>query len=295
MNPQVSIVVPVKNEAANLALCLESVKEFDDVVVVDSGSTDATCVIAAQFARQVIEFNWNGKFPKKRNWVLQVHDFKYSWVLFLDADERMTPEFKAEAEVTVRTTTCNAFWVKYNNHFLGQAMQYGDQMRKLSLVRVGRGEYEHVFDDSWTSLDMEVHEHLIVNGAVGSLTARLEHRGQESLYAYFERHNEYSTWEARRFLAMRDHKGLTRRQRLKYRLLKCPLFPALYFFGSYVLKAGFLDGKVGFLFAECKASYFCQVQAKIAEFELAQSGVAEERSRLGGIQTCDENHDHNGV
>ena len=86
----ISIVIPVKNEAANLALCLESVQAFNDVVVVDSGSTDGTCDIARRYGRTVVQFAWDGRFPKKRNWILQNHCFQNPWVFFLDMKYRYT-------------------------------------------------------------------------------------------------------------------------------------------------------------------------------------------------------------
>ena len=260
-----SVVIPVKNEAVNLAACLESIKDFDDVVIVDSGSTDGTAEIAAKFGRQVVDFKWNGRFPKKRNWILQTHEFKHPWVLFLDADERMTPEVCDELAQTLSCTPHNGFWLGYQNWFLGRMLRYGDPMRKLALLRVGHGEYEQIMEDAWSSLDMEIHEQLVVDGTVGVIAAKLEHHDRKSLAAYYARHNEYSTWEARRFLSLKDRSQLTSRQRLKYRMLTWRLFPVLYFLASYVLKGGFLDGRAGFYFAIGKMFYFYQIQAKIEE------------------------------
>lgn len=265
MSIPVSIVVPVKDEAENLDRCLESVSDFDDVTVVDSRSLDGTRTVAEAHGRKVVDFTWNGAFPKKRNWALRTCAFAHPWVLFLDADERMTPEFATEAEARLPTTAFDAFRIEYRNRFLGQTLRYGDRMRKVSLLRVGSGEYERVPDEGWTSLDMEVHEQPIVKGRVGRFAARLEHVGKESLRELDARHAEYATWEARRFLALSRKDGLTRRQRIKYGLLNCPLFPALYFVASYILKGGVLDGRAGLQFAMNKAAYFRRIQAEIAE------------------------------
>ena len=88
-----TVVIPVQNEEKNLPLCLDSVKDFKHVVIVDSGSTDSTCDIAQKYGREVVQFVWNGEFPKKRNWMLRNYKFKTPWVLFLDADERVTEKF----------------------------------------------------------------------------------------------------------------------------------------------------------------------------------------------------------
>lgn len=262
-------MIPVRNEAGNLAACLESVKEFSDVVVVDSVSTDSTREIALYFQRTVIDFAWDGKFPKKRNWTLQNHRFKNPWVLFLDADERMTPAFQSEMERTLTATLFNAFWIRYRNRFLGKNLLHGDTMQKLALLRIGHGEYEHVPEEGWSSFDMEVHEQLVVDGSVGVVSAKLEHDDEKGLHAYYDRHNEYSTWEAHRYLALTDFNQLTRRQRIKYGMLTWPIFPLLYFMGCYVFKAGFLDGKAGLYFALGKMLYYYQIQAKIHEIRTA--------------------------
>jgi glycosyltransferase involved in cell wall biosynthesis len=92
----VTAVIPVKDEERSLPSCLAALDGFAGVVVVDSGSTDATVAIAQEAGVNVIQFRWSGGFPKKRNWVLQTFPFRTRWVLFIDADEIVTPAFKAE-------------------------------------------------------------------------------------------------------------------------------------------------------------------------------------------------------
>jgi len=263
----ISVVIPTKNEASNLAQCLESVKSLDDVVVVDSGSTDETCAIAEHYGRRVIQFQWDGHFPKKRNWALQTQSFKHNWVLFLDADERLTPGFVSETARLLPETSHQAFWIGYQNWFLNRLLKHGDPMRKLALLKVGHGSYEEIREDHWSALDMEIHEQLVVKGTAGTIQSKLEHHDQRNLYAYYARHNDYSTWEAKRYLALTDQSKLTSRQRLKYRMLTCSLFPMVYFIVSYVFKRGFLDGWEGFYFSVGKMFYFYQVQAKIVEMK----------------------------
>lgn len=258
-----SIVIPVKNESVNLPLCLERLRDFDDVVVVDSESTDGTADVAKSFGRSVLSFVWDGKFPKKRNWVLRNYAFKYQWVLFLDADERITPEFKAEVESVIKSTSHNGFWIGYSNWFMGRLLKHGDPVRKLALLRIGSGEYERIAEEGWSKLDMEVHEHLIVDGTVGTISSRIEHHDRRPLEAYYERHNDYSSWEARRYLALKNDTALTFRQRLKYRMIRWKMFPLLYFLWSYFFRLGFLDGRAGFYFAVGKMFYFYQIQSKI--------------------------------
>jgi len=265
----VTAVVPVKNEEKNLPRCLERLRDFAEVVVVDSGSTDATRSIAREHGATLLDFAWNGTFPKKRNWCLRNHAFTTEWVLFVDADERVTDELKAELRRVLPGTRHAGFLLTYRNHFLGRRLKHGDRFRKLSLFRVGSGEYERIEEDRWSSLDMEVHEHPILTGSVGRLRAPIIHEDFRPLEAYIARHNEYSSWEARRYWALKrtpDAAGrLTRRQRLKYRLLSSWLGGPAYFLATYVLKLGFLDGLPGFIFAALKMTYFFQARCKIHE------------------------------
>ena len=236
----ITIVVPVKNEERNLPECLENVKAFRHVVVVDSGSTDRTLEIAAEFGREVVQFKWNGEFPKKRNWLLRNYKFKTSWVMFLDADERLTPGFCDELGRVLPETKCNAFICFYDNWFMDRMLRHGDAMRKTAILRLGTGEYEKIDEHGWSSLDMEIHEHLQVEGEVGVIKARLEHQALKG-----------------------DFSKLTRRQRIKYTLIRQWWFGFAYFCACYFLKLGILDGKHGYVFARGKWKYFANIRKKI--------------------------------
>src|SRR5690606_31391394 len=109
-----TIAIPAKNEALNLPGCLKAIgPDFAQrVVVIDSGSTDQTKQIAKNFGAEVLDFNWNGKFPKKRNWFLINHALTTKWVLFLDADEYLTDEFKAELRDKLAGDHVG-FWLNY--------------------------------------------------------------------------------------------------------------------------------------------------------------------------------------
>lgn len=268
----VSVVVPVKNEEINLPRCLERLTRFAEVLVVDSGSTDATREIAQESGARLIDFQWNGHFPKKRNWVLRNVGLANDWVLFLDADEYISDAFADEVERAVRKDDVAGYWITYHNHFMGRVLKHGDPMRKLALFRRDRGEYEKIEEDSWSHLDMEVHEHPVIEGKTGALNTAVEHQDYKGYEAYIARHNAYSSWEARRYLVLRNKgfEGLTGRQKTKYRLLDSWLLGPLYFFGAYFLKLGFFDGRAGWLLAVNKMIYFFQIKCKIDELKRAQ-------------------------
>lgn len=264
-----TIVVPVKNEASNLPACLASLPPVREVLVVDSGSVDRTAEIAREFGARVIDFQWNGRFPKKRNWVLETYAFGSPWVLFLDADERLTPEFNAALSAALARREVAGYWLNYTNWFMGRRLRHGVRQRKLALFRIGAGAYERIEDSNWSALDMEVHEHPQLEGRVEEIPQPIEHNDFRGLHHYLARHNEYSTWEARRYAALAgDPEALARltpRQRAKYRNLTRWWFCLAYFLTNYVLRLGMLDGGPGLAHSLLKASYFIEVRLKILE------------------------------
>ena len=297
---EVTIVISVKNEAANLKRCIGCVKSLGPLLVVDSASTDATVSVAEDLGAEVLQFVWNGEFPKKRNWVLRNYEFKTDWVLFLDADEFVSEAFILEVQRMIEDAAHVGFWLNFENYFMGECLRHGDPMRKLALFRVGAGEYEKIKEDGWSDLDMEVHEHPVLNGSIGEIKAPIEHNDFRGLKHYIAKHNEYSSWEASRYLRLsgrvprskattrpdsavletgssgkverwegEEWDNLTDRQKKKYRNLAKWWFAPAYFLATYILKKGFLDGAVGFHFALAKGIYFYQIRLKILEAEAA--------------------------
>ncbi|PZX52076.1 glycosyltransferase family 2 protein [Algoriphagus chordae] len=265
------IAIPVKNEAKNLPNCLKCIGSnfAAKVVVIDSGSTDNTKEIAANFGVEVVDFKWNGEFPKKRNWFLRNYNFDYSWVLFLDADEFLTQEFKDEVSSKIVEPQIDGYWLNYTNFFMGKRLKGGYPLKKLALFKVGFAEYECLAEDNWSNLDMEVHEHPILQGKSGSIRSRIVHQDFKNLDHYLAKHMEYSSWEAKRYYSFLDlNKGdFTLMQKIKYGLLKTPFVGPLYFLGSYIMYGGFLDGIIGFHFSILKMSYFTQISLKIIELK----------------------------
>ena len=279
---RITVVIPVKNEAKNLARCISATKRLGPVVVVDSESTDSTLEIAHSAGAEVLHFKWEGKFPKKRNWVLRNYNFKTAWVLFLDADEFVSPAFIEEVKHTITNTQHVGFWLNFENHFMGKKLRAGDAFRKLALFRVGAGEYEKIEEDNWSHLDMEVHEHPVLEGTVGEIKTPIEHNDFRGLKHYIAKHNEYSSWEAARYIRLMrpqssvishpssqqsctEWNGLTGRQKKKYQNLAKWWFAPAYFIATYIFKKGVIDGVEGLNFALLKAIYFYQIRLKIKE------------------------------
>jgi glycosyltransferase involved in cell wall biosynthesis len=268
-----TIAIPIKNEERLLQGCLDAIgNDFaKKIVILDSGSTDNSLAIAQKNAIEVLDFKWNGKFPKKRNWYLQNHTPTTKWILFLDADEYVTEAFKTEVRKKINAEDTVGFWLTYTRYFLDQKMKGGYPLRKLALFRVGAGEYEKIEEDHWSTLDMEIHEHPILEGNIGTIKSEIDHLDFRGISHYITKHNEYASWEAERFLKMSESQSLqqnwTWKQKIKYKLMQSPLIGPAFFLGSYFLMGGFRDGSRGFAFAILKASYFTQIYCKIKELK----------------------------
>lgn len=130
-----TVAIPVKNEEANLAACLARLSRFAEIVVIDSGSTDRTREIAQNFGARIVDFTWDGRYPKKRNWFLLNDPPNQPWVLFLDADEFVDDAFCDALARALERDDRNGYWLTYTNHFLGRPLRHGLVQRKLALCR----------------------------------------------------------------------------------------------------------------------------------------------------------------
>jgi glycosyltransferase involved in cell wall biosynthesis len=261
----VTVVIPVRNEERNLPRCLAALTRFSEILVVDSGSTDRTREIARESGARVLEFVWNGRFPKKRNWVLINETLANPWVLFLDADEFVTPAFCEAVQESVALSPHVGFWLNFSNYFLGKKLSRGIPQRKLALFKVGSGLYERIDEVAWSSLDMEIHEHPVLDGSIGEIAAPIEHNDDRGILKFIDRHRDYAIWEARRYRLL--HEGgdeawarLTPRQRTKYRNLAKWWYPFGYGLYQYLGKLGFMDGHAGFQYAFYKIWYFNSIR-----------------------------------
>lgn len=267
----ITVIVPVRNEEKNLPQMLPLLKYFDEVIVVDSHSTDKTPEIVKSFGYQLVEFEWNGHFPKKRNWTLRNVPIRNEWVFFVDADEYMTESFIKNLREEFKDTGDKVgYWIYYNNYFMGTKLEHGDPIHKLALFKKSAGEYERIEaeDDNknWGYSGLELHEHPILEGEIGFIKGRIDHRENRGLEAYIRKHNEFSTWEASRYLKMNNETEVTSfRQKVKYALIDSWWLGRIYFFYIYILKFGFLDGKPGYIYAHLMKHYFFDIKAKIDE------------------------------
>lgn len=273
----VSILIPIRNEEANLPRCLASVAWADEIVVVDSQSTDRSEAIARRFGADVVQFHFNGVWPKKKNWALESIPFRHEWVLILDADEVMPPDSAAEigGVISAGGHGCTGYWINRRFMFMGRWLRHAYYPNwNLRLFKHALGRYERLVQGPTQSGDNEVHEHIIVQGNTGRLRCEMDHYAFASIDVFVEKHNRYSNWEARLELeeglentrASTPQSGHVRLRRMLKRMVRrLPFRPFLRFIYVYVFQAGFLDGREGYIFARLHAVYEFLAVAKAAE------------------------------
>src|SRR5205085_329265 len=273
------------NEERNLAACLASVAWADEVWVVDSHSTDRTAEIAKQYGARVAQFNYAGGFPKKKNWALEVLPLCHEWVLLLDADERVTPELEAEIRAALnRAHGIDGYYLNRKLIFLGRWIKhcgwYPSWNLRLFKHRLGRFE-RLAAEDVEQAGDVEVHEHVVLNGRAAYLQHDLLHEDFKSIFHFIERHNRYSNWEARVYAnfahgqpgeqnigASLFGSPLERKRLIKQGWARLPFRPLLRFLWMYIFKLGFLDGRPGLIFCTLITMHEAVIGAKMYEQEL---------------------------
>jgi len=261
----VSVMVPIRNEAANLKRCLHSVKWADEIFVVDSQSTDGSIAIADERGAQVVQFQFNGTWPKKKNWALENLPFRHDWVFILDADETLPPEAEQEfAKAITEAGDIAGYWINRHFMFMGKWLRHSYYPNwNLRLFRHSLGRYEKLTETDTQSGDNEVHEHVIVKGPTSRLRCEMDHYAFPTVEVFVEKHNRYSNWEARvaaeRKLSGSDARissgTVGRRRKLKLLSQRLPFRPLLRFLYIYVWQKGFLDGREGYYFARLHAFY----------------------------------------
>lgn len=274
----ITIIIPVKNEERNLIYCLEPIQGWaKEIIVIDSKSIDNTQKIAESFGAKVINFDYKGGWPKKRQYIIQTYPFTTNWILLLDADEILDDKSKASISKAIKNEKVDGYYLWFRLEFLGKMLLRSDPgLRKMSLFKVGKGNYEKRFGDQDLSMgDMEVHEHVVVDGEISEIKTPILHRNFNNISRFIIKHDEYSNYEAK--VHTKGEKtdieenlfGTTeqRRRYLKKKLIRNPIAPFGYFFYLYLFRGGFLEGKAGFYYILYQCVYLYFVQSKVYEIE----------------------------
>jgi glycosyltransferase involved in cell wall biosynthesis len=248
-----SIVIVTLNEEANLARTLSSVTWADEIVILDSGSTDRTREVAESLHAKFFVEPWGGFAAQKNSALAKATG---DWVLSLDADEEVEPALAEEIRAALCANPSVAgFWIPRKNFFLGRWMKHGGFYpdRKLRLFRRGAARFE----------DRLVHEDAKLNGAAGNLRGHLLHHAYPTLWDYIEHMNRYSSLGAEMAVAKRPR---------GFSLIDITLRPKLTFLYNYVLRGGFLDGREGLLLHAYHATYVSWKYAKAWELTTRKTG-----------------------
>jgi len=281
----ITVLIAVKNEAINLPRCFGTLNKAQRVIVLDSNSTDQTATISTKYGFEVVQFHYKGGYPKKRQWALENLLIDTPWIFLLDADEMITNELWDQIDLAISDTQNNkdAFLITKEFHFLGKRMRYGGFGHSAVLLfRAGKANFERLFDDDINGLDMEIHERIVVSGAIGVISMPLIHEDFKGLEAYINRHNKYSTWEAHlryRYLetGVYGEKTITPkffgnpqefRRAIKALVIRLPFEEWMWFFYHYIFRMGFIEGRKGFIACQIRSSYIAQVRAKVFELRM---------------------------
>jgi len=268
---KLSVIVPTRNEERNLGQTLASIKDWaDQIFVFDSFSDDRTLAIAREFEVEIVQRNFDD-FATHKNWALDNLAIRNPWILLLDADERLTPELRDEIGTTIADRSSrDGYYVPRKNYFMNQWIRHAGMYPdlQLRLLRRGKGRYEQRI----------VHEHMIVAGSVGVLQHPLEHNDFKGLERWFDRHNHYTSMEAIEIRRVLDGDGsgriassLKSRGPERTRLIKefayryLPGRALFVFIWMYFIRAGFLDGRIGFRYCLLKAFVDYQTSLKLVE------------------------------
>jgi glycosyltransferase involved in cell wall biosynthesis len=228
MQPTLSVIIVTKNEEKNIKDCLESVSFANEIIVLDSLSTDKTVEICKQYTDKIHLQEWLGCGPQKDKALSYA---TCDWVLTIDADERITPELKTEILNILPNTKVNGFEIPFNSYYCGKKIRFGDWMNEshLRLFRRSKG----------TIIPRLVHFRVEIEGKAQKLNGKIVHYSFPDLTSVLNKMNAYSTDGAIHKFEQGKSSGLIK-----------ALFRGFWaFFRGYIIKLGFLDGREGLLLA----------------------------------------------
>lgn len=239
----VSVVIVTKDEERNIRDALESVRDFEDIVVLDAFSSDGTPAICREYTSRVYQQEWMGYARQKQ---AAVDRAERQWVLILDADERVTPELKKEISETIQEGAFSGYYLPRKSFFLGRWMRHSGWWPD-HILRLFRKDTAYIEP-------REVHEKVVVNGAVGYLKEPLEHYTYRTISDYIRKMENYSTLSAQELGDKKDAP-----------LISMALNPFAVFIKMFFLRQGFRDGMHGFILAGLYSFYTFLKYAKVWE------------------------------
>ncbi|NEO42552.1 MAG: glycosyltransferase family 2 protein [Moorea sp. SIOASIH] len=266
-----SIYILTYNEELDIAACIESANLSDDVIIVDSISSDRTVEIASQYPVRVVQHAFESH-GRQRTWMLKEVPTKYEWVYILEADERMTPELFAECQGAIQRQEHVAYYVAERVMFMNRWIRYSTQYPRYQL-RLFRKD--KVWFDDYGHTEREV-----CDGPTGFIKETYPHyTNSKGFTRWIDKHNRYSSDEAIETLRQLEQgtvewrdlffgrSEVERRRALKNLSLRLPWRPVLRFIYMYFLLGGFLDGQAGFTWCTLQAFYEYLILVKLWELK----------------------------
>lgn len=292
MNPiPVTAIVVTRNEQTRLERSLRALKDFDDVVVVDSLSTDRTRLIAKECGARVEVFSWNGRYPKKRQWCLDNLNVKYDWVFFIDADEVVTPELVSALRGADYSGA--GYFVRGRYVAGARVLRHGMSNNKLCLFHRGRMMFPVVDDLDIPGMgEIEGHYQPVIRPGCREKTIRqmpghVIHDALADEAAWAARHERYALWEAHMIARQAYPPDPSPwRQALKTLFRRWPGRDVAAFIHSYILKAGFMDGREGLYLARRRYHYYRDVTRVLSTLRTAGDMRGESPMRLTALNIC---------
>lgn len=273
----ISVLILTFNEEINIAACLDSVAWSDDIVVLDSYSSDTTESITHRYGVRFEQRAFDN-YAAQRNFGLNSIPFKHPWVLMVDADERVTPELAAEIREAVARTEDDIVLYRFRrkDYLLGRWIRRSGGYPTWfgRLMKIGR-----------VRIEREINEEYIADGKVGLLQEHLIHYPfNKGFAAWFEKHNRYSSMEARLKVSEPSRKRFfwddflsrdpaQRRVAIKCIVYSLPGRPVIMFVALYLLRGGFLDGRAGLVFCLLRSIYEFMIDCKLMEYQLKGKGL----------------------
>ena len=247
---QITIIIPAKDEAENIRYALESCAWAQKIFVIDNFSTDATPTIVAEFSNaELISRPFDG-YAKQKNWALVNLPIQTEWILFLDADEVVSPPLAEEmCAIAQKPSAPDCWYVNRRFIFLGRWIKHAGWYPSWNLrfFRRGKAFYE----------EREIDEHMIASSACAYLRNDLIHENHKGVHDWIAKHNTYSTLQAQELFSdeakglrgnMLSRHPVERKRAIKRLFHRLPFRPLLRFLVMYILQLGFLEAKAGFSF-----------------------------------------------
>ncbi len=271
-----SVLILTLNEQENLPRCLNSLNTCDDIVILDSHSTDNTVEIAEKAGARVYQRVFDD-YASQRNYGLNDIEYKHPWVLMVDADETATPELVREINSVVDNGSDEKtlYRVRRKDYFMGKWIRRSSGYPTWfgRLMKIGHVSVERAINEEYHTI-----------GEIGVLNEHLGHYPfNKGFHSWLEKHNRYSTMEAQFFVdgsgdEMKWYKifnkdPVIRRKVIKYFVYKLPGRPLLMFFALYVVRRGFLDGRAGLTFCLLRSFYEFMISCKVKEIRLRGKGL----------------------